>query len=143
MTAWGAQPVLAGGGGRLHAPQRTFGISSLGTRRQRFWFGLIGAIALLVPYAGVIASAIKAEIDVPAAVLSIPAVSMPSATFPELAVPKLRDYPAPPAAIHQAASAPSTTAAGDADRDADGDHHDDTSRRHHPDRDSRRRPTSR
>ena len=75
---------------------RPFGLGGLGTRRQRYWVALIGTLALLLPYAGVIGSAIKAEIEAPAAIVPIPALSVPAATFPKLAVPRFRAYRAAP-----------------------------------------------
>ncbi len=106
-----ARPAYAGAASSF-AGTRPFGLGGLGTRRQRYWFALIGTLALLLPYAGVIGSAIKAEIEAPAAIVPIPALSVPAATFPKLAVPKFRAYrAAPPLASnlrHPAATARTT-----------------------------------
>ena len=85
------------------------GIGSLGTRRQRYWFGLIGVLALAVPYAVVLAAAIRAQFEIPTSVASIPAVQLPAVQFPEIAVPRLGRVAAAPAlrAAHPAASASS------------------------------------
>src|SRR5690349_13987559 len=67
----------------------TIGRGGLGTRRQRFWFALIGIVALALPYATAIVAAIRAEIDAPAAPAVIPTLALPTLRAPQVAVPKL------------------------------------------------------
>ncbi|HEY2201366.1 MAG TPA: hypothetical protein VGH56_05730 [Solirubrobacteraceae bacterium] len=68
---------------------RTFGIGSLGTRRERYWFAVLGALALALPYIGVIGASFRAAIEAPAAVEPLPPLSVAVATFPQLALPAL------------------------------------------------------
>ncbi|HKO26891.1 MAG TPA: hypothetical protein VJU80_05490, partial [Solirubrobacteraceae bacterium] len=83
-------PAYAGvTGGR-----RAIGLGSLGTRRQRFWFGVLGLISLTLPYAVMLGGVIRAQFDAPAATVSLPALTLPSVRIPPIAVPKLRRPPA-------------------------------------------------
>ncbi|MEA2197211.1 MAG: mucin9, partial [Solirubrobacteraceae bacterium] len=85
---------------------RSFGRAGLGTRRQRYWFAVLGTIALSLPYATLIVGAIRAQIDAPAAVVSIPAFSIPVPRFPQVALPA---RPATGTATPAAAAANSRT----------------------------------
>ncbi|HEY1457699.1 MAG TPA: hypothetical protein VGF15_04200, partial [Solirubrobacteraceae bacterium] len=78
--------VRAGAANRAHP---TFGLSSLGTRRQRFWFALLGIIALALPYSSAMLAAVRAAVNPPAVAVTLPALSIPQARFPRLAVPRL------------------------------------------------------
>ena len=82
----------------------TFGINSLGTRRMRFWFALVCAISLAVPYVIPIGSAIRSEVDARPLPATIPDLSLPAAHFPQIALPSLHRAPAIPT------STPSTAA---------------------------------
>src|SRR5437870_3896683 len=74
-------------------------ISGLGSRRHRFWFGMVSLAALSLPYAGGLAGALQAELNAGGLPISIPAVAVPVAQFPRLAVPHLAAVPVtrPPA----------------------------------------------
>jgi hypothetical protein len=74
-----------------------------GSRRNRFWFGVLGLVALALPYGSLLVASVKAIVDPPATVVTVPEVVVPAARFPVLAVPKL----VAPAVVHApAAGAP-------------------------------------
>src|SRR5437588_8180451 len=77
-----ARPQTLGGFGAQ-------GLRGLGTRRQRFWFAVVGLAALILPYATLMAASVRAMVNPPAARGSIPVLSMPVARFPALGTPKL------------------------------------------------------
>src|SRR5947209_17144696 len=89
----------SGGGIAIGKP----GLRSLGSRRQRFWFGILGLIALSLPYASLITASVKAALNPPAVAVSVPELSLPVARFPALALPKV-SAPAPAPARSAAAN---------------------------------------
>ncbi|HET8980295.1 MAG TPA: hypothetical protein VFN87_19240, partial [Solirubrobacteraceae bacterium] len=79
-------PAFAGASGSGVGRSPGFGV--LGSRRNRFWFGVIGLLVMLLPYASLGTASIKAMLN-PATVLEpLPYVGLPAARFPVLAVPK-------------------------------------------------------
>ncbi|HTX31957.1 MAG TPA: matrixin family metalloprotease, partial [Solirubrobacteraceae bacterium] len=104
--------ALAHAGSHAYPGVGHFGLSSLGSRRQRFWFALIGVIAISLPYSGTMVAAVKAALNPPAEAVSLPALTIPRAQFPELNVPKLRRYQAPTLPAASAAPAPAAATAG-------------------------------
>src|SRR5262249_51115786 len=84
------RPAIAGAGGR-----GTFGVSSLGTRHQKYWFAVVGLIALSLPYGAALAASVRGLLDTPPPAVAMPTLNVPVAQFPTLAVPKLHSYVAP------------------------------------------------
>ena len=82
-------------------PSASWGI--FGSRRNRFWFGVLGLVALALPYASLVGAAIRSVVDPPATVVPVPEVALPSARFPVLEVPKL----VAPGIAHAPAASPS------------------------------------
>ncbi len=115
-------PAYAGAAisGATRAP--TFGM--LGSRRNRFWFGVIGLLALCLPYAALATASVKAALGPPNVVTPLPNVVLPAVRFPVLAVPKAtRTAAAQRGAGVRGASGPnppggSNTSAGAASRSA-------------------------
>ena len=87
-----------------------FGFSGLGSRRQRFWFAIVGMVGLCLPYVGGMVGALQRTIDAPAPAIVVPVLNVPVGQFPRLGVPKLLPYVAPVAAGAPAASAARSTA---------------------------------
>jgi hypothetical protein len=79
-------PAYAGTGVRGGISAR--GIGGLGSRRHRFWFGVVGLIALALPYASLITATVRAIANPPAAQVTVPELALPVARFPALALPK-------------------------------------------------------
>ena len=96
--SWAAAPALAGGraydSSRRTGTSGGFALGTLGTRRQRFWFGILGILALALPYSSATVAAIRAALDPPVATVVLPALSIPQARFPGLAIPTLATNPA-------------------------------------------------
>ncbi len=80
--------AYAGGGtsGAFRPPD----VGVFGSRRKRIWFGLIGLLALAMPYAGLIAASVKSVVAPPSVAVQLPELVLPSARFPVLAVPSVR-----------------------------------------------------
>ncbi|HEX8975477.1 MAG TPA: hypothetical protein VF781_03100, partial [Solirubrobacteraceae bacterium] len=89
---------------------RAFGRSGLGTRRQRFWFGVAGLIALGLPYLSMAVASIRAGIDIPAPPVALPAISTPLPRLPQIGAPAAMAHPVnaarPGAAVPVQATAP-------------------------------------
>ena len=95
--------MTAGANGFGTTPVRGFA-----TRRHLFWVGLIGLLALMLPYATLVAATVRAIVAPPAAAIDVPELSLPVARFPALTVPKIV-RPQTAAAPQRTAAAPSTT----------------------------------
>ena len=74
-----------------------------GSRRHRFWFGVLGLLALSLPYGSLAFAAIRSVVNPPAAVVQVPEVAVPTPRFPVLQIPKL----SAPGVVHAPASASS------------------------------------
>src|ERR1700740_862368 len=80
-------PAYAGPRSRQTRP---LGLGGLGTRRQRFWFGVTGLVALALPYLATFVAGIRADLSPTATPVSLPALTVPVATFPQVSVPGAR-----------------------------------------------------
>ncbi|MEA2210171.1 MAG: hypothetical protein QOF83_119 [Solirubrobacteraceae bacterium] len=79
-------PAYAGATTSGAARTPSFGV--LASRRNRFWFGVVGLLALCLPYAALATASAKAALNPPDVVTPLPNVVLPAVRFPVLAVPK-------------------------------------------------------
>ncbi len=76
------------GGARARGHARG-GFSVLGSRRNRFRFGVLGLLALALPYATLMSATIKAIVNPVTVETQVPAITVPLARFPAISAPKL------------------------------------------------------